>query len=99
MTADLRDLLLKARSSIQAAELLLANGFPNYAVSRAYDAMYYIAQAFLEREGLSFSRHSATIAAFGQHFARTKRVPPSSTATSSKPLRHASRETMYHKRS
>lgn len=29
----------------------------------------------MEGEGLSFSRHSAVIAAFGQQFARTERVP------------------------
>ena len=37
--------------------------------------MFYVAEAFLEGEGLSFSRHSAVIAAFGQRFARTQRVP------------------------
>jgi uncharacterized protein (UPF0332 family) len=37
--------------------------------------MFYIATAFLEGEGLSYSKHSAVIAAFGTHFARTKRIP------------------------
>jgi len=37
--------------------------------------MFYIASAFLEGEGLAFSSHAALIAAFGQRFARTKRVP------------------------
>lgn len=37
--------------------------------------MFYVAEAFLEGEGLSFSKHSAVIAAFGQYFARTGRVP------------------------
>ncbi len=37
--------------------------------------MFYIAQAFLEGEGLSFSKHSAVIAAFGQHFVKTGKVP------------------------
>lgn len=37
--------------------------------------MFYVAQAFLSGEGLSFSKHSAVIAAFGQHFAKTGRVP------------------------
>ena len=36
--------------------------------------MFYISEAFLEGEGLSFSRHSAVIAAFGREFARKKRV-------------------------
>ncbi len=37
--------------------------------------MFYIAEAFLLGEGLSFSKHAGTIAAFGQHFAKTGRVP------------------------
>ena len=37
--------------------------------------MFYLAQAFLEGESLAFSKHSAVIAAFGQHFARTGQVP------------------------
>jgi uncharacterized protein (UPF0332 family) len=36
--------------------------------------MFYIATAFLEGEGLAYSKHSAVIAAFGEKFARTERV-------------------------
>ena len=75
MTEDQKDLLEEARDSISAADLLLAGGFPGYAVSRAYYAMFYVAEAFLEGLGLSFSKHSAVIAAFGQHFAQTGKVP------------------------
>ncbi len=38
--------------------------------------MFYIAEAFLEGEELSFSKHSAVIAAFGREFAKPQRVPP-----------------------
>ncbi len=75
MTDDQRELLEEARDSVEAAELLLQNMYPGYAAARAYYAMFYIAQAFLEGEGLSFSKHSAVIAAFGQHFAKTGKVP------------------------
>lgn len=37
--------------------------------------MFYIAEAFLSGEGLSFSSHAAVIGAFGREFARTNRVP------------------------
>lgn len=40
----------------------------------AYYAMFYIAEAFLEGEGLSFSKHSAVIAAFGREFAKPQAV-------------------------
>jgi uncharacterized protein (UPF0332 family) len=53
----------------------LDNGFPDYATSRAYYTMFYIAEAFLEGEGMSFSSHGAVISAFGREFARTARVP------------------------
>lgn len=75
MTDDQRELLDEALDSINAARLLLQNDFAGYAASRAYYAMLYVAQCFLEGESLSFSKHSAVIAAFGQYFARTGRVP------------------------
>lgn len=74
MTDEQRELLLKAQQSLEAAKLLLINNYPDYATSRAYYTMFYIARAFLEGEGLSFSKHSAVIAAFGREFAKTQRV-------------------------
>lgn len=75
MIPEQQGLLEKAARSLQAAKLLNKQGLAEFAVSRAYYAMFYVASAFLEGEGLSFSRHSAVIAAFGQQFARTGRVP------------------------
>jgi uncharacterized protein (UPF0332 family) len=65
LTEDQQELLEKARGSVAAARLLLEGGYPDFADSRVYYAMFYIAQAFLEGEGLAFSKHSAVIAAFG----------------------------------
>lgn len=75
MTGDQGELLQEARDSISAARVLLDAGYPGYAASRAYYAMFYVAEALLEGEGLAFSKHSAVIAAFGQQFALTGRVP------------------------
>ena len=75
MTSAQLNLLLKADQSLSAARLMLDGGYPEYAASRAYYTMFYIAEAFLEGEGLSFSKHSAVISAFGREFARTGRVP------------------------
>jgi len=75
MTEDQLELFLKARQSISAAIVLLNNDYPDYAVARAYYAMFYIAEAFLEGERLSFSKHSAVISAFGREFAKTGKVP------------------------
>jgi len=75
VTEDQLALLENARDSIAAARLLLDGGFPGFAASRAYYAMFYVAEAFLEGEGLSFSKHSAVISAFGQHFGHAGKVP------------------------
>ncbi len=75
MIEDQRELLEKAHLSLTAARLLLQGSFPDFAASHAYYAMFYVAQAFLEGEGMAFSKHSAVIAAFGRHFARTGKVP------------------------
>ncbi len=68
-------LIKKAKASLKAAQLLSNQGLYDFAVSRAYYAMFYVAESFLLGEGLVFSKHSAVIAAFGQYFAKTGRVP------------------------
>lgn len=75
MNEDVKDLLLQAGDSLSAARLLLQNGYPGYAASRAYYAMFYVAEAFLKTKELAFSKHSAVIAAFGREFANTGMVP------------------------
>lgn len=75
MTPEQQKLLEKADRALQAAKVLNNQGFFDSAASRAYYVMFYIATAFLEKEQLSYSRHSAVIAAFGQKFARTGLVP------------------------
>ncbi len=75
MNIEQEALLVKATRSLEAARVLLQTGFPEFAASRAYYTMFYVAEAFLEGEGLSYSKHSAVISAFGQQFARTNRVP------------------------
>lgn len=76
MTPAQEALVRKAKESLQAARILVEQGYGDFAVSRAYYSMFYVAQAFLLQDGLTFSRHAGVIAAFGQHFAKTKRVPP-----------------------
>jgi uncharacterized protein (UPF0332 family) len=74
MRPEAEALLDKARQSIQAAANLRRDGFLDFAASRAYYAMFYIAQALLIEQGLSYSSHSAVISAFGREFARTGRM-------------------------
>ncbi len=76
MTDEQRELLLKAQQSLEAAKLLLTYDSPDYAASRAYYMMFYITEAFLDGEGLTFSKHAAVIAAFGRNLAKPRRVSP-----------------------
>lgn len=71
-TPDVADLVLKADRSLAAAEHLCASGFPDFAVSRAYYAMFYAAEALLLDQDLSFPKHSTVISAFGQRFVRCR---------------------------
>ena len=75
MTPEQQALIEKARQSLEAARLLHANGQPSFAAARAYYAMFYAAEALLLGESQAFSKHSAVIAAFGERFAKTGRVP------------------------
>lgn len=75
MTPEQQGLLEKARRSLQAAKLLNTQQLAEFAVSRAYYAMFYVAEALLEGENLTYSKHSAVIAAFGQKFAKPGRIP------------------------
>jgi uncharacterized protein (UPF0332 family) len=75
MTPEQKILLERAQESLDAARLLYEKGYARFAASRAYYTMFYLAEALLLGKGLSFSKHSAVIAAFGQHFAKTGLVP------------------------
>ena len=75
MTAEQLALVQKAERSIRGARVLMEDGLHEFAVSRAYYAMFYLAEALLLGEGLAFSKHSAVIAAFDQHFAKSGRLP------------------------
>jgi uncharacterized protein (UPF0332 family) len=68
--AEMAAMFDRARENIRAAELLIREHSPDIAASRAYYAMFYIAEALLLRRELSFSSHSAVIAAYGKEFAR-----------------------------
>ncbi|NJN71746.1 MAG: HEPN domain-containing protein [Limnothrix sp. RL_2_0] len=67
--------LEKAKRSLLVARQNKESGFPEFALSRAYYTIFYVASAFLEGDGLSFGKHSAVIGAFGKNFAKTGRVP------------------------
>lgn len=75
MTEHQADRLVKARESIEAARILLREGFAGFSASRSYYAMFYTAEAILLRRDLTFSSHAAVHAAFGREFAKPGVVP------------------------
>lgn len=75
MMPEQEALLRKAHDSLRASQLLSTEGFYDFAVSRAYYTMFYGAEALLLGRGLSFSKHSAVIAAFGKELVKTGEVP------------------------
>lgn len=71
MNPEVEALLEKSRRSQKAAKKLLMDRDADFAASRAYYAMFYVAEALLLQKGLSFSNHSAVIANFGKEFAKS----------------------------
>jgi uncharacterized protein (UPF0332 family) len=74
MTSGIEALITKARESLAAAHVLVEDGYYDFAASRAYYAMFYVASALLANLGQSYSSHSAVISAFGREFAKTARL-------------------------
>lgn len=76
MNPDLDQLIIKARRSLATADDLRARGDYDFAASRAYYAMFYVAEALLWTLNQSYSSHAATLGAYGKEFAKTGRLDP-----------------------
>ncbi len=73
MTSDTG--LHRARTELEAARLLAEHGFAAQAVSRAYFAAFYAAEAALQRIGQVRSKHSGVVAAFARLIVGQQHVP------------------------
>jgi uncharacterized protein (UPF0332 family) len=71
-----RGFLAKAHRSIEAAKRELESSDAEFAVTRAYYAMFYAAEALLNEKGLRFKKHGGVQGAFGEHFAKTGELDP-----------------------
>ncbi len=76
MSDEILELMEKAKRSLRTAEMIFKDGEVDFAGSRAYYAMFYVAEALLLKKGLSFSSHSAVSANFGKEYARTGILNP-----------------------
>jgi uncharacterized protein (UPF0332 family) len=75
MNPEQQALLTKAQRSLNAAKSLARDEDYDFSVSRAYYAMFYVAQALLLSKQLSFSTHSGVINAFGLQFIKSQEIP------------------------
>jgi len=66
--------LERAQQSIQAARELAADGFYDFAASRAYYSAFYAATAALLSEGQEFRKHSGVIASVHQRLVKTGKL-------------------------
>lgn len=71
MKPETRKLLDKASRALRAAETLLDSGDADFAIGRAYYAMFYVAEALLHENDRHSRKHSGVIAMFGETFAKT----------------------------
>lgn len=76
MKETTQQLFVRAADAIEAADILLTHDKADFAAGRAYYAMFYTAEALLNEKGFQFGKHGNVIAAYGQHFAKTKELDP-----------------------
>ena len=76
MNPDLQALLDKAKDSLGAARSLIRDGYFDFAASRAYYAMFYVAGALPAHLGQSYNKHAGVISAFGREYAKSGRLDP-----------------------
>ena len=72
----IQKLLDYADESHAAAKVLIDGGFIGFSAAQSYYTMFYLVEALLLSKGLKFSSHSASIAAYGKEFAKTKILDP-----------------------
>jgi uncharacterized protein (UPF0332 family) len=74
LSSEIKANLERAEQAVNAARKLAADGYYDFAASRAYYSVFYAASALLLHEGLEFSKHSGVIAAIHQHFIKPGRL-------------------------
>jgi uncharacterized protein (UPF0332 family) len=75
VTPECDALLAAADTKLRAAELLLTEGLPDDAASRAYYAAFHAVSALHLADGNAFSSHAQLIGRFNKDFVRTRRMP------------------------
>lgn len=72
---EIDHLMELADESHEVARTLL-EAHPRFSAAQTYYTIFYLAQAILLTKDLSFSSHSAVIAAYGKEFGKTRILDP-----------------------
>ena len=75
MSPEQKNLWEEVGKSIDAAKMLLHEGFYGYAAARAYYAMFYLAEVLLLEKKKAFSKHRAVISAFAKEYVVSGQLP------------------------
>lgn len=75
MKDEISILIEKAKRSLEAAKSLYEREDYDFAVSRAYYAIFYISEALLLKKGKSYSKHTAVITAIYNEYIAAKILP------------------------
>ena len=76
ITPEIEHLLNLADESHEVAKKLIDMGHPRFSAAQTYYTIFYLAEAMLLTKGLTFSKHSAVVAAFGKEFAKKGLLDP-----------------------
>lgn len=68
---EIKYFLKLAEESHEVAGELLKIGHPRFSAAQSYYTIFYLAKALLLTKELTFSSHSAVVAAYGKEFAKT----------------------------
>ena len=60
-----------ATERLKASKKLLDDNFIVDSINRSYYAIFYLARALVAKDGLDFSKHSAVMSYFRQHYIKT----------------------------
>jgi len=76
ITPEIQHFLNLANESHEVAKTLIDLRHTRFAAAQSYYTIFYLAEAVLLSKSLTFSSHSAVVAAYGKEFAKTGLLDP-----------------------
>lgn len=77
ISSEIQHFLSLAEESHEVAGKLIEMGHARFSAAQSYYTIFYLAQAMLLSKGLmTFSNHSAVVAAYGKEFAKIGTLDP-----------------------